>query len=56
MLVIQFSYMKVVWLAFFWQKVFLFLINTIHRILCQNKKKILRKSDETILAKSMKIV
>ena len=35
---------------------FSFLFSTIHRILCQNKRKFFRKFDDTILAKCMKFV
>ena len=35
---------------------FSFLFSTIHRILCQNKRKIFRKFDDIILAKCMKLV
>ena len=47
--------MKIVRLAFFDKKIS-FLFSTIHRNLCQNKKKILRKFNDTILAKCMKFV
>ena len=33
-----------------------FLFSTIHQNLCQNKRKVLRKIDDTILAKCMKFV
>ena len=43
-------------ISIFLTKNFYFLISTIHRNLSQNKRKILRKFDDTILAKCMKIV
>ena len=55
-LVIQFPYIEIVWLAFFMTKIFYFLFSTIHQNLCQNKRKVLRKFDDTVLAKCMKFV
>ena len=39
MLVIQFPYMAIVWLAVFFDKSFSSLFGTIHWILCQNNEK-----------------
>ena len=55
MLVIQFPYMETTCLSFFLTKSFSFLLSTIHRLLCRNKK-ILWKFDDTILAKCLKLV
>ena len=42
--------------SIFLTKSFPFLISKVHRILCQNKRKVFRKFDDTILAKCMKFV
>ena len=42
--------------SIFLTKNFCFLFSTIHRILCQNEKKVARKFNDTILAKCMKFV
>ena len=55
MLVLQFPYMEIVWLAlFFDRKNFCLFFSTIHRILFQNKKKVLQNFDGTVFAKCMK--
>ena len=56
LLVIHFPYMEIVWLAFFLTKCFCFLLSTIHRTYCQNKRKVVRKFNDTILAQRMKFV
>ena len=56
MLIINFPYMEILWLAFFLTNFFSFLFCTIHRILCQNKRKIFRKFNDTFSAKCIKFV
>ena len=56
MLVIHFPYGNCMSSIFFLTKNFSFLFSTFHQNLCQNKRKVLRKFDDTILAKCMKFV
>ena len=44
MLVIQFPYMEIVWLAFFWQKVFLFYLERYTKVYAKTREKFFENS------------